>query len=103
MAVNRRKKHYGKKEVSNKNTVYRHPLDFYHNGKRSRETFKDLEFLPTDTEKQRVQKRGIVYKIITDLEIELGNQCLALISRQVKKASFIKSFENKSIENVSYI
>ena len=63
MAVNLRKKYYGKKEVSIKNRTYRYQLDFYHNGKRIRETIKEVEFLPTDTKKQRVQKRGIVNKI----------------------------------------
>jgi len=55
MAVNLRKKYYGKKEVSKKNRTYRYQLDFYHNGKRIRETIKEVEFLPTDTQKQRVQ------------------------------------------------
>jgi hypothetical protein len=93
MAVNLRKKYYGKKEVSKKNRTYRYQLDFYHNGKRIRETIKEVEFLPTDTKKQRVQKRSIVNKIKADLEIELGNQSVGLISRQLKKASFIKYFE----------
>ena len=57
MAVNLRKKYYGKKEVSKKNRTYRYQLDFYHNGKRIRETIKEVEFLPTDTQKQRVQKQ----------------------------------------------
>jgi hypothetical protein len=74
MAVNLRKKYYGKKEVSKKNRPYRYQLDFYHGGKRIRETIKEVEFLPTDTKKQRVRKRGIVNKIKADLEIELGNQ-----------------------------
>ena len=93
MAVNLRKVYKGKKEVSKKNRIYRYQLDFYHNGKRIRETIKEVEFLPTDTKKQRVQKRGIVNKIKADLEIELGNQSVGLISRQLKKASFIKYFE----------
>ena len=53
----------------------------------------EVEFLPTDTKKQRVQKRRIVNKIKADLEIELGNQSVGLISRQLKKASFINCFE----------
>lgn len=49
MAVNLRKVYKGKKEVSLKNRPYRYQLDFYNNGKRLRETIKDVEFLPTDT------------------------------------------------------
>ena len=49
MAVNLRKKYYGKKEVSKKNRTYRFQLDYSHQGKRVRETIKDVEFLPTDT------------------------------------------------------
>jgi hypothetical protein len=41
MAVNLRKKYYGKKEVSIKNRPYRYQLDFHHNGKRIRETIKE--------------------------------------------------------------
>lgn len=40
MAVNLRKVYKGKKEVSKKNRTYRYQLDFYHNGKRIRETIK---------------------------------------------------------------
>ena len=68
MAVNLRKKYYGKKEVSIKNRPYRYQLDFHHNGKRIWETIKEVEFLPTDTKKQRVQKRGIVN--LTDKKID---------------------------------
>ncbi len=46
MAVNLRKKYYGKKEVSKKNRPYRFQLDYSHQGKRLRETIKDVEFLP---------------------------------------------------------
>ena len=49
MAVNLRKKYYGKKEVSKKNRAYRFQLDYSHQGKRVRETIKDVEFLPTNT------------------------------------------------------
>lgn len=59
MAVNLRKKYYCKKEVSNKNRIYRYQLNFYNNGKRIRETIKDVEFPPTDT-KKRVQQREIL-------------------------------------------
>jgi hypothetical protein len=54
MAVNLRKKYYCKKEVSKKNWTYRYQLDFYHNGKRIRKTIKEVEFLPSDTKKQRI-------------------------------------------------
>ena len=94
MAVNLRKVYKGKKEVSKKNRPCRYQLDFYHGGKRIRETIKDVEFLPTDSKDQRTQKRKIVNKIKADLEIELGNQSVGLISRQLKKASFIKYFES---------
>ena len=38
MAVNLRKKYIGNKEFSKKNKAYRYQLDFYHGGKRIRET-----------------------------------------------------------------
>jgi len=57
MAVNLRKKYYGKSEVSKKNRTYRYQLDFYHNNKRIRETIKEVEFLPSDSKEQRTQKR----------------------------------------------
>jgi integrase/recombinase XerD len=94
MAVNLRKKYYGKKEVSKKNRPYRFQLDYSHQGKRVRETIKDVEFLPTDTKEIRKQKERIVNKIKADLEIDLANQSNGLISRQLKKASFIKYFQS---------
>jgi hypothetical protein len=54
MAVKLRKKYYGHKEVSIKNRPYRYQLDFYHNGKRIRETIKEVEFLSTYSKKQRI-------------------------------------------------
>lgn len=96
MAVNLRKKYIGNKEVSKKNKAYRYQLDFYHGGKRIRETIKDVEFLPTDSKEQRTQNRKIVNKIKADLEIEPGNHSVGLISRQLKKASFIDYFESLS-------
>jgi len=53
MAVNLRKKYSGSSEVSKKNRTYRYQLDFYHNGKRIRETIKEVEFLPKDSKEQR--------------------------------------------------
>ena len=55
MTVNLRKKYYSKKEVSKKNRPYRFQLDYSHQGKRVRETIKDVEFLPTDT-KETINK-----------------------------------------------
>lgn len=49
MAVNLRKKYYDKKEISKKNRPCRFQLDYSNQGKRARETIKDVEFLPTDT------------------------------------------------------
>lgn len=94
MAVNIRRIYKGKEGVSKKNKPYRYQLDFYTNGKRVRETIKDVEFLPTDTREQRNQKKTIINKIKADLEIELANNSNGLISRQQKKASFIKYFES---------
>ena len=71
MAVNLRKVYKGKKEVSKKNRPYRYQLDFYHGGKRIRETIKDVEFLPTDSKDQRTQKRKIVNKIDDGLFVEI--------------------------------
>jgi len=76
MAVNLRKKYYGKKEVSKKNRPYRFQLDYSHQGKRVRETIKDVEFLPSDTKDIRKQKERIVNKIKADLEIDLANQSM---------------------------
>lgn len=94
MAVNLRKIYGGKESVSKKNRPYSFQLDFKHNGKRLRETIKDVKFLPTDTKEQRQQKKRIVNKIKADLEIELANQSNGILSRQYKKASFIKYFES---------
>lgn len=94
MAVNLRKKYYGKESVSKKNRPYRFQLDYSHQGKRVRETIKDVEFLPSDTKEIRKQKDRIVNKIKADLEIDLANQSNGLISRQLKKASFIKYFQS---------
>ncbi len=96
MAVNLRKKHYGKKEVSKKNKPYKYQLDYVHNGKRIRETIKSVEFLPIDTKEQRKEKERVINKIKNDLEIDLANQSTGLITRQLQKASFILYFKNLS-------
>ncbi|PVW12165.1 tyrosine-type recombinase/integrase [Marixanthomonas spongiae] len=92
MAINLRKKYYGKSEVSKKNRPYRFQLDYYYGGKRIRETIKDVEFLPSDTKDIRKQKQSIVNKIKADLEIDLANQSNGIISRKLKKASFLDYF-----------
>jgi len=94
MVVNLRKKYTSKKEHSKKNRAYRFQLDYAHQGKRIRETIKDVEFLPSDTKDIRKQKERIVNKIKADLEIDLANQSNGLISRQLKKASFIIYFQS---------
>ncbi|WP_281980725.1 tyrosine-type recombinase/integrase [Tenacibaculum mesophilum] len=93
MAVNLRKKYYGKKEISKKNRPYKYQLDYIHNGKRIRETIKNVKFLPSDTREQRKEKERVINKIKNDLEIDLANQSTGLISRQLKKASFILYFQ----------
>ena len=60
MAINLRKKYYGKEEVSKKNRPYRYQLDYYHGGKRIRETIKVVEFLPSDSKEVRKQKQNIM-------------------------------------------
>jgi len=42
-----------KKEVSKKNRPYRFQLNYSHQGKRVRETIKDVEFLPANTKEIR--------------------------------------------------
>ncbi|MBJ6368139.1 tyrosine-type recombinase/integrase [Snuella sedimenti] len=96
MAVNLRKKYSKNSGTSKKNSSYRFQLDFYHNGKRIRETISDVEFLPSDTKEQREQKKRVVDKIKADLEIELANKSTGLISRELKKASFINFFEEQA-------
>jgi len=61
----------GKEEVSINNRPYRYQLDFYTNGKSNRETIKAVEFLPLDTKEQKKQKKTIINKIKTDLEIKM--------------------------------
>jgi integrase len=96
MAVNLRKVYGGKQEVSKKNRPYSFQLDYKHNGKRIRETIKDVKFLPSDTKEQKLQKKRIIDKIKADLEIDLANQSNGIISRQLKKASFIDYFKTLS-------
>ena len=96
MSVNLRKKYYGKTEVSKRNRPYKYQLDYYHNGKRIRETITKVVFLPTDTKEQRKQKERVINKIKNDLEIDLANQSTGLITRQLQKASFIEYFKRIS-------
>jgi len=82
--------------LSKRNRPYKYQLDYIINGKRVRETIKDVEFLPSDTKDVRKQKQIIINKIKADLEIELANQSNGIISRKLKKASFIEYFESLS-------
>lgn len=93
MGVNLRKKYSGKKEVSQKRRAYKFQLDYFLEGKRVRETIKDIEILPSDPKDIRDQKLRIIQKIKADLEIELANQSNGIISRKLKKASFIDFFK----------
>jgi len=61
MAVNLRKKHCGKKEVSIKNRPYRYQLDFHHNGKRILETIKEVEFLAVRLQTQQLQNMTEIF------------------------------------------
>lgn len=93
MAVNLRKKYIGDKKSSTRNRPYKFQLDYMLNGKRVRETIKDVEFRPTDTKEERKEKERIVNRIKAQLEIELGNSKNGLISRKLQKANFIEYFE----------
>jgi len=93
MAVNLRTKYYGNPKFSKRNRPYKFQLDYLVNGKRVRETIKEVEFLPSDTKDVKKQKQLIINKIKADLEIELANQSNGIISRKLKKASFIDYFE----------
>ncbi len=94
MGVNLRKKYSGKKDVSAKRRAYKFQLDYFLAGKRIRETIKEVEILPTDTKEIRDQKLRIINKIKADLEIDLANQSNGIISRKLKKASFIDFFRS---------
>lgn len=96
MSVNLRKKYGGNKKLTKKNRPYRYQLDYYHKGKRIRETIADVEFLPTDNKEVTKHKKKILDKIKADLEIDLANQSNGIISRQLKKANFILYFEELS-------
>jgi len=93
MAVNLRKKYTGDNKLSTRNRPYKFQLDYLLNGKRIRETIKDVEFKPTDTKEERKEKERIVNRIKAQLEIELGNSKNGLISRKLQKANFIEYFE----------
>lgn len=93
MAVNLRKKYIGDSKLSKRNRPYKYQLDYNSNGKRIRETIKDVTFEPTDTKEERKQKERIVDRIKSQLEIELGNSRNGLTSRQLLKANFIEYFK----------
>lgn len=96
MAVNLRKKYFGNKDVSDKRKPYKYQLDYFFEGKRIRDTIKDVEFLPSDSKEVKKQKNAIINKIKADLEIELANKSNGIISRKLRKASFIDYFQSIS-------
>ncbi|NIK91165.1 tyrosine-type recombinase/integrase [Mangrovimonas sp. CR14] len=93
MAVNLRKKYIGDSKLSARNRPYKFQLDYLVNGKRIRETIKEVEFKPSDTKEERKEKERIVNRIKAKLEIELGNSKNGLVSRQLQKANFIEYFK----------
>lgn len=102
MSVNKRIKYLGNAELSNRNRPYRIQLDYHQNGKRVRETIKDITFHPTDTKEIKNEKNRIVNRIVAKLQIELGNSKNGLVSRQLQKGNFIdyfKSLGSKKSEN----
>lgn len=92
MAVNLRKKYLNNRKSPNR--AFKYQLDYMHNGKRIRETVKDIVFLPSDSKEVKKQKQRVIDKIRADLEIELANQSNGIISRKLKKASFIEFFQS---------
>lgn len=96
MSVNLRKIYYGKENISKRNRPYKYQLDYYHNGKRIRETIKLVVFFPNDTKQQRKEKDRVINKIKNDLEIDLANQSTGLITRQLQKANFVEYFKKIS-------
>lgn len=93
MAVNLRKKYGGDSKLSVKNRPYKYQLDYFSNGKRIRDTIKEVTFEPTDTKEERKQKERIINRVKSELEIELGNSKNGLTSRQLLKANFIDYFK----------
>ncbi len=72
------------------------------NGKRARDTIKDVVFYPTDSKEERKEKERIIDRLKAQLEIELGNTKNGLVSRQLQKANFIdyfKTIANKKDKN----
>ncbi|WP_400070390.1 tyrosine-type recombinase/integrase [Zobellia russellii] len=94
MAVNIIKKYSGNPKLSQKRRPYKYQLDYKLNGKRKRETIKEVIFLPTDSRDVRKQKDRVVNNIKAKLEIDLANQSSGLISRDLNKASFINFFQS---------
>lgn len=92
MAVNLRKKYVGDSKLSQRNRPFKYQLDYISNGKRIRDTIKEVRFEPTDTKEERKQKERIVNRVKSELEIELGNSKNGLTSRQLLKANFIDYF-----------
>ncbi|WP_139958353.1 tyrosine-type recombinase/integrase [Flavicella sediminum] len=94
MSVNLRIRYIGNKSLSKKNRPYKKQLDYISDGKRARETVKDITYYPTDSKEEKKQKDRIVETVRAKLEIELGNKKNGLVSRQLQKANFILYFEN---------
>ncbi|WP_417800243.1 tyrosine-type recombinase/integrase [Tenacibaculum sp.] len=93
MSVNLRTKYLGNPKISKKNRAYKKQLDYTLNGKRVRETIKEVVFYPNDSKENRKQKERLINNIRSKLEIELGNAKHGLVSRQLQKANFISYFE----------
>lgn len=93
MSVNIRTKYLGNTNTSKRNRPYKKQLDYTLNGKRVRETIKEVIFYPNDSKDNRKQKDRLINNIRAKLEIELGNAKNGLVSRQLQKANFITYFE----------
>ena len=63
MSVNIRVKYLGDSNLSKRNRPYRVQLDYYLNGKRKRETIKDVTFNPNEKKEVRNEKNRIVENI----------------------------------------
>jgi len=96
MAVGLRIKYYGDSSLKKSNRPYKFQLDYTSNGKRIREVINDIKVLPSDTKEEKRQKKELVERIRSKLEIELGNKKEGLISRQLLKGDFFKFLEGLS-------
>lgn len=102
MSVNTKRKYLGDSKLPDNKRSYRIQLDYKLNGKRNRETIKEVTFYPTDRKDIKAEKNRIIDRRVAILEIELGNVKNNLPSLQLQKANFIEYFErlgNKKNEN----